>query len=137
MDDKEEPQAMDKQHMSNIFCLGFNNDNSRIFSGGNDDTVMVHDSRTGEIIDVFPHEKPVYGLSVDPINDHIFASSGEDGRILIFDLRTCSDVMCAAKYRAPFHAVQYHPLDAGFLVTGNAKEGVGLWDLRKPKTYIC
>lgn len=133
MDEKEEPRAMDKQHLSNIFCLGFNSDSSKIFSGGNDDTVMVHDTKTGNVIDVFPHEKPIYGISIDPINDQIFASSGEDGRILIFDLRASSDVMCAAKYRAPFHAVQFHPMDGGFLITANAKEGAGLWDLRKPK----
>lgn len=44
--DCSEPRAMEKQHQSNIFCLGFNNDNSKIFSGGNDDTVIVHDVKT-------------------------------------------------------------------------------------------
>lgn len=34
---------MEKQHDSNIFCLGFNSDNTKIFSGGNDDMVVVHD----------------------------------------------------------------------------------------------
>lgn len=40
------PRAMDKQHDSNIFCLGFNSDNTQILSGGNDDTVIVHDVKT-------------------------------------------------------------------------------------------
>lgn len=40
------PTAMEKQHQSNIFCLGFNGDNTKIFSGGNDDTVIVHDLKT-------------------------------------------------------------------------------------------
>lgn len=43
---KSKPRAMNKQHQSNIFCLGFNSDNSKIFSGGNDDTVNVHDVKT-------------------------------------------------------------------------------------------
>lgn len=38
-------------------------------------------------MDVFNLEHPVYGISVDPCNDNIFASAGEDGRILIFDTR--------------------------------------------------
>lgn len=41
-----EPHAMKNQHYSNIFCLSFNNDSTKIFSGGNDDSVIVHDSNT-------------------------------------------------------------------------------------------
>lgn len=41
-----EPQVMQKKHFSNIFCLSFNNDSTRIFSGANDDTVIVHDANT-------------------------------------------------------------------------------------------
>lgn len=136
MADQDVPRVMDKQHQSNIFCLGFNSDNSKIISGGNDDTVIVHDTQTGDLCDVFLHEKPVYGLSIDPMNDQIFSTAGEDGRILIFDQRSHKDDLCAAKYRAPFHGVQFHPLDSGYLITANAKEGAGLWDLRKPLKYI-
>lgn len=41
----------------------------------------------GKVCDVFNLGNPVYGISVDPCNDNIFASAGEDGRILIFDTR--------------------------------------------------
>lgn len=34
-----------------------------------------------------PHEKPVYGISIHPNNDNVFATAGEDGRILLFDTR--------------------------------------------------
>lgn len=37
------PRPMLKQHASNIFCLAFNGTNTRVLSGGNDDTVIVHD----------------------------------------------------------------------------------------------
>ncbi|XP_065081570.1 uncharacterized protein LOC135704072 [Ochlerotatus camptorhynchus] len=131
--EKESPISMNKQHLSNIFCLGIDGHNSRIFSGGNDDVVIVHDTKTRESVDVFLHSKPVYGLSIDPSNDSIFATAGEDGKILIFDLRDGSDVMCVSRCRSPYHAVMHHPLDAGFIVTANAKEGASLWDLRAPK----
>lgn len=52
-----EPRPMKTQHYSNIFCLSFNNDNSKIFSGGNDDSVIVHDTNTW-VLDKFhwlPH----------------------------------------------------------------------------------
>lgn len=40
------PFAMQTSHVSNIFCLGFDSTNSKIFSGGNDDQVIIHDTRT-------------------------------------------------------------------------------------------
>lgn len=39
-------RAMVKQHQSNIFCLGFNANKSKILSGGNDQVVLVHDVAT-------------------------------------------------------------------------------------------
>ena len=42
---------------------------------------------SGDPLDYFLHEQPVYGLSVDPINDNVFASACDDGRVLIYDIR--------------------------------------------------
>ena len=44
-------------------------------------------STSGQTKDVFNHEDAVYGLSVDPLNDNVFASACDDGRILIYDIR--------------------------------------------------
>jgi DDB1- and CUL4-associated factor 5 len=82
---------------------------------------------------VFFHNKPVYGLSVSTENDNIFSTAGEDGRILLFDLRTNTEAMNVVKYRAPFHGVMFHPQDGNFIITANAKEGAGFWDLRSQK----
>lgn len=89
---------------------------------------------SGDASDGFLHTKPVYGLSIDSTNNQIFATAGEDGRVLVFDLRQGTEVLSLAKYRAPFHAVQFHPLDGNFAITGNGKEGAALWDLRHNKT---
>jgi WD40 repeat protein len=42
---------------------------------------------SGDPLDYFLHERPVYGLSIDPINDNVFASACDDGRVLIYDIR--------------------------------------------------
>lgn len=176
-----EPYSMKNQHYSNIFCLGFNNDSTKIFSGGNDEAVIVHDVNTyvqfwmidktkkakkkllmqsytlshiyllffffdlfkcqtidsGEPYDVFLHSKPVYGLSVDVTNDQIFATAGDDGHILIFDLRIGTQVLTLPKSRAPFHAVQFHPSDGNCMITGNGKDGAALWDLRDYNQWVA
>ena len=36
---------------------------------------------------MFLHDDAVYGLSVSPVNDNVFASSSDDGRVLIWDAR--------------------------------------------------
>lgn len=35
------------------------------------------------------------------------------------------------------HAVMYNPAEPRLLATANAKEGLGLWDVRKPKRLTC
>lgn len=41
----------------------------------------------GATMHVFLHEEAVYGLSMDPLNDNVFASACDDGRVLIWDIR--------------------------------------------------
>lgn len=36
---------------------------------------------------MFLHIDAVYSLSVNPVNDNVFASSSDDGRVLIWDTR--------------------------------------------------
>lgn len=75
----------------------------------------------------------MYGLSIDPTNDNVLATAGEDGRVLVFDLRKGTEVLSLPKYRASFHAVQFHPLDGNFAITANGKEGAAFWDFRHTK----
>ncbi|GLH03745.1 Retinoblastoma-binding protein 5 homolog [Gryllus bimaculatus] len=126
--------AMRWQHNSNIFCLGFDSTNSKVFSAGNDDQVIVHDASTGDAVNFFLHEQPVYGLSIDPLNDNVFASACDDGRVLLYDIRehANSEPFCLASYTSSFNAVMFNPLEPRMLTTANSKEGVGLWDVRKP-----
>ena len=46
--DRNEPSpvAMKAKHNSNVFCLSFSHDKSKIFSGGNDDQVIVHNTHS-------------------------------------------------------------------------------------------
>jgi len=41
-----------------------------------------------------------------------------------FELASCA---------SPMHAVVYNPAEPRLIATANAKEGVGLWDIRRPK----
>lgn len=75
----------------------------------------------------------MYCVSVDPSNDAVFASACDDGRILVFDTRCSKEAKELAVYSGPFHAVMYNPCEARLVATANSKEGIALWDTRKPK----
>ncbi|XP_046750660.1 DDB1- and CUL4-associated factor 5 [Diprion similis] len=128
------PAVMKAQHASNIFCLGYDSTKAKIFSAGNDDQVIVHDLKTGDPLNYFLHEKPVYGLSIHPHNDNVFSSACDDGRVLIYDIRDSSstETFCLAQYKSAFHSVMFNPSEPRMLATANAKEGVSMWDVRKP-----
>uniref|UniRef100_K7FSD9 DDB1 and CUL4 associated factor 5 n=1 Tax=Pelodiscus sinensis TaxID=13735 RepID=K7FSD9_PELSI len=132
------PVQLKGEHHSNIFCLAFNSGNTKVFSGGNDEQVILHDVESTETLDVFAHEDAVYGLSVSPVNDNVFASSSDDGRVLIWDIRESphGEPFCLANYPSAFHSVMFNPVEPRLLATANSKEGVGLWDIRKPQSSL-
>ncbi|XP_048393873.2 DDB1- and CUL4-associated factor 5 [Stegostoma tigrinum] len=134
---KAKPVQLKGEHLSNIFCLAFDSTNTHLFSGGNDEQVIVHDVESTEIVSVFPHDDAVYGLSVSPVNDNVFASSSDDGRVLIWDVRDShGEPFCLANYPSAFHSVMFNPVEPRLLATANSKEGVGLWDIRKPRSSL-
>lgn len=136
--DKGYPTSMKKTHNSNIFCVAFDSKNKRIFSGGNDDQVIIHDIKSGNALSSIPHRKPVYGLSINPQNDEIIATAGEDGRLLLYDVREVSnqEAQVLAKQKTGFHSVMFNPMNPRFLVSANSEDGVALWDCRKPKEEL-
>ncbi|XP_050312634.1 DDB1- and CUL4-associated factor 5 [Anthonomus grandis grandis] len=135
---KTVPNSMKKTHNSNIFCLAFDSKNERIFSGGNDDQVIVHEIFTGNPLVALPHRKPVYGLSINPQNDEIIATAGDDGRLLLYDIRetTGQEAQVLARQKTGFHSVMFNPVNPRFVVSANSEEGIALWDCRKPKEEL-
>ena len=45
-DSSRRPRELKTRHNSNIFALSWDNENKRVFSGGNDHQLMVHDVQT-------------------------------------------------------------------------------------------
>ncbi len=141
------PHVLAGRHASNIFCIDFAPDGSKIYSGGNDEVVILRDvtySSKAKPTAVFEHCDPVYGISVCPETGHVFATACSDGTVRMFDSRLEYDrdrteSMVLARQTsggAPFHSVQFNPADPRFLVTSNNKGGVALWDARLPRRTL-
>ena len=128
------------KHGSNIFCLAFNRDASKLFSGGNDDQVIVHDLANDgfEPLDVYPHDDPVHGVSAHPELDPVFLSASSDGFVRLFDMRTGGS---AAEFgnepaSSGFHSVQFNPADGRLLASASEMYGCQLWDVRNAKRAV-
>ncbi|KAF9415453.1 hypothetical protein HW555_006875, partial [Spodoptera exigua] len=132
--DKGKPEPMKGLHQSNVFCLGITNDNQKIYSGGNDDIVIVHDTESKCPLEVLQHQRAVCSLSIDPFNERVVTTAGNDGRLLLFDTRqSVHESLVISRSRKAFHGVMFHPSQSGILTSANARDGVALWDLRAPK----
>lgn len=46
-----------------------------------------------------------------------------------------TEPFCLANYPSAFHSVMFNPVEPRLLATANSKEGVGLWDIRKPQRW--
>ncbi|XP_050674964.1 DDB1- and CUL4-associated factor 5 [Leptidea sinapis] len=128
------PEPMKVLHQSNIFCLGITSDNQKIYSGGNDDIVIVHDVECKCPMEILQHQKAVCSLSIDPFNERVISTAGNDGRLLLFDTRqSVHESLVIYRSRKAFHGVMFHPHQVGILASANERDGVALWDLRSPK----
>eukprot|EP00088_Acartia_fossae_P028888 TRINITY_DN2969_c0_g1_i1.p1 TRINITY_DN2969_c0_g1~~TRINITY_DN2969_c0_g1_i1.p1 ORF type:complete len:951 (-),score=207.47 TRINITY_DN2969_c0_g1_i1:858-3710(-) len=138
LEGKGHKRCMAAEHRSNIFCLDTDKSLSKIYSGGNDEQVIVHDSLTGELVDCFQHEEAVNGLSVHPAQPQLFLTAGSDGRLLMYDMRqpAKSEAIMLAGFSYGFHSVQFNPWEARLVVGANQKFGIGLYDVRKPKSTV-
>uniref|UniRef100_A0A2A4JBV0 Uncharacterized protein n=1 Tax=Heliothis virescens TaxID=7102 RepID=A0A2A4JBV0_HELVI len=135
--DRGKPIAMKGLHQSNVFCLGITNDNQKIYSGGNDDIVIVHDLESKCPLEVLQHQRAVCSLSIDPFNERVVTTAGNDGRLLLFDTRqSVHESLVISRSRKAFHGVMFHPSQSGMLTSANSRDGVALWDLRSPKHPI-
>lgn len=72
---------------------------------------------------------------VSPLKKKLFIkfyfSNGWGASLVCFSIS--ADAICLASYTSSMHAVMYNPAEPRLLATANAKEGLGLWDVRKPK----
>lgn len=78
---------LDTRHHSNIFTLAWGHGDRKLFSGGNDHQLIVHDVETRRICDVFLHENAVLCVCVQPQASHVFATACESGQVSLYDLR--------------------------------------------------
>ncbi|KAJ6216966.1 hypothetical protein RDWZM_008123 [Blomia tropicalis] len=73
----------------------------------------------------------VYGLSVNPFNNNVFVSASNE--VMLWDIRmphVKSTQLAVGS--GQFHSVMYNPLNENIVVTANSRDGIDLYDVRRP-----
>ncbi|GAA5842010.1 hypothetical protein JCM11251_001988 [Rhodosporidiobolus azoricus] len=138
-----EPRGCYKGARSNIFSLDFSCDGSKLFSAGNDATILCFDLEASSStfptpltdgvppIDVWlDHDDSIMGLSCHPSNPHLFLSASSDRTLRFFDIRTQPGCVGILADSHSMDDVQYHPLMPDVFSYAGEDGHVGLMDSR-------
>ncbi|KAJ7780750.1 WD40 repeat-like protein [Mycena maculata] len=129
----------------NIFVLAFSAHNRWLYSGGVDNTVLKFDAtqlerapnaqspRSPELR-LYDHDDSIRGIAPHAVQDEIFLTGSEDGRIILHDGRVAPTALPRAQDRiqlaAEVTSVQFHPVMEHVFATSESSGRVCLRDTR-------
>ena len=136
----------DSLHAANVFCAKLLGDGpvgagSVVASCALDGQVRVHTLQEGRRIGtrrLHRHSRAAHKLAASAVQPHVFASGGEDGRVVLFDLRAATPaVFSFALQRSELaldlyalHALEFRPAAPTQLLLAGGDHVVRLFDLR-------
>ncbi|KAK7022106.1 WD40 repeat-like protein [Favolaschia claudopus] len=122
---------------ANIFVLKFSANNRFIFSGGADDIVLKFDSSSAERLPESTyrqHEDSIRGIAPHPVQDEVFITGAEDGRLIRHDSRSPSSARIRAQdtiqLTSEVTGVEFHPVMEHIFATSDQSGQVCLRDTR-------
>ena len=116
-------------HSGAVNSASFSPDGKRIASGSDDETVMIWDAETGEIVSgpFRGHEEGVKSISFSPDGTRVALGSG-DGAVVILDSESGEIVTGPMKgHREGVYSVAYSR-DGKHVVSGSHDDTVIIWD---------
>ncbi|HYX31830.1 MAG TPA: WD40 repeat domain-containing protein [Oligoflexus sp.] len=114
-------------HTSSIKALAFIDDGSKLISGSDDQSLLIHDLHTGKIVKSFTLTSPIEALAVSPSGT--FASAQKNGEIDLWDVHTLQHL---GKLRDPIGMLLSIDItvDGSRIVTGASNGVVRFWNIR-------
>uniref|UniRef100_F1KY40 DDB1-and CUL4-associated factor 5 n=1 Tax=Ascaris suum TaxID=6253 RepID=F1KY40_ASCSU len=130
-DEQPKPIAIMRQtHYSNIFSVAFSNKCERLYSAGNDTSLLVHDISTLCMLQRFKADEAIYNVATNPIDDTVIMSASEDGRVRLYDLRAGEETI-AVRNQGTMYCAQFNPRQANLISVCNGRDGLSIHDCRK------
>ncbi|KAJ3445830.1 wd40 repeat family [Anaeramoeba flamelloides] len=120
----------------NPFRQGF------LLSGGYDHKICIWDITKAESSEIDPihqitkHSNIVEDVQWCPNNTNVFASVGDDKKMIIFDDRTCKPEISIRAHEKEVNSVAFHKKFTNFLITGSSDNTIRLWDIRSSRKHL-
>ncbi len=114
---------------ASITELSFSPDGTRLVSAGDDSTIRVWNTHTGQEVAVLKgHDSWVRGVAFSPDGTQI-ASAGRDGTVKLWDAQSYKETATLKGHRGDVYCVAFSP-DGARLASGSLDQTVKLWDSR-------
>lgn len=129
---EEEPSPiaiMRQLHYSNIFSLAFSNKGDKLYSAGNDSSLIIHDLATRNMIHRFKADEAIYNVSTNPIDDTVVMTASEDGKVRLHDLRAMEEII-AIRTQGTMYCAQFNPRQANLISVCSGRDGLSIHDCR-------
>jgi len=144
IDTQVKPQLTLSGHEKSGFALAWNTFREGILlSGGNDGKICLWDvqalPKDHKSEDSVPpqqtfaaaHKGSVEAVEWSVINEHVFASIGDDGQALLWDLREAKPVQKMAAHQGEGRAIAFNHYSEHLMATSGQDKVVAVWDLRR------
>src|SRR5262249_31873002 len=120
-------------HTARIWGLAFSPDGQRLASASADETVRVWDTRTGQLERALKHSRTVFSVAFSPDGRHIASGSPkhakeESSYLRVWDAATGQEVLHPRSNTGYAASVAFSPGKGRWIVTGNERGDVTVWD---------
>ena len=125
-------------HTGPVTEIAFSPDGTQIVSAGDDTTIKIWDSTTGELIRTLQgHTKPINALAISP-GGTLIVSTSDDTKIKIWDATTGREIKTLNGQTKGINVLAFNP-DGTKILSAN-DEGITFWDSQtgeEIKTVSC
>ncbi len=123
---------LEYEHDDELNSVMFSPDSRRIVSGSSDNTVMIRNIETGELLTHFTaHRDQVTWAEFDRTGEYVLSSS-HDGTARVWNSHTGHELLPPLKHRSEVLHAELSP-DGRLIATASRDRTVGVWDVKTGK----
>ena len=134
IDNEIKPEIKLTGHTNEGFALNWSTlKKGYLLSGSFDKRICLYDinNEKNALIHTYEdHEGIIEEVNFNKINENIFASCGDDKKLIIFDMRQEKPIFCIEAHVQEVNSCEFNPFDEYLLLTGSNDKSCALWDIR-------
>ncbi|KAH3762229.1 WD40 repeat [Pelomyxa schiedti] len=123
-----------KPTTGSVTCVAFDPLEEVLMAGLNNGTVLLWDISSQEISRVLTHKARCTATDINPMDEWMCATTGDDSCITLWDIRASENIETFKAHSGPIGVCRFTP-DGVFLVSGGSDGVVALWDIAQRRLF--